>query len=469
MGLNDRPVLVKRVEALVRALDSADTRDAALRDLIILGPAVAPIVSRHAISDVPRRRAGVAEIMKAYKAWSANHPNGPAAMGRALDLQSRVRAGTTVLVGRIIVPRFRIDSPHGRLTVKLGQVHRVRPAEAWAARIKPAKADRVVVDMRDKTQVKGAAITRALRVQTPHGTMTVAIGQIQEATFDPDGKSVRVLCRNMDRIVGTLGPKATISLKTGAGRADLAAERIEAVTVFTGSLDDGLAFHWSFDKKDATERITGVKGRVDGPVTFDKGIIGSAPTFRNYKTRIVLQSPRLSMNGWRQVTFSAWMKFNTYSTYGTVIGRTDDVNAYGVSYSMGGTYSGRWIGAGFAVHLADGARESVSPEGLKKGTKPYPKKGVWYHVVGTYDGRAVRIYINGKLDGQTKVAQAGKTLADSPKARTVIGRAAAKKYDSWRDTFFPGPIDEIKIWRRALSAGEVRALYTETLNKAKAG
>ena len=49
VGLNDLPALVERVETLVKALDSAKTRQDARRKLIALGPAVSPVVSRHAV------------------------------------------------------------------------------------------------------------------------------------------------------------------------------------------------------------------------------------------------------------------------------------------------------------------------------------------------------------------------------------------------------------------------------------
>jgi len=77
------------------------------------------------------------------------------------------------------------------------------------------------------------------------------------------------------------------------------------------------------------------------------------------------------------------------------------------------------------------------------------------------------VYVNGKLDGKKKVATPGLAIFDSPNARTVIGRAAGKNRDSWRDTYFPGPIDEIKIWKRALRPAEVKLLYAQTLAKGK--
>jgi len=88
VGLNDRPGFVQRVESLVKALDSAKTRQGARRELIALGPAVAPIVKRHSAGDASARLAAVTQILKAYKIWSADHPAPPEGMARSLDLSA---------------------------------------------------------------------------------------------------------------------------------------------------------------------------------------------------------------------------------------------------------------------------------------------------------------------------------------------------------------------------------------------
>jgi len=140
--------------------------------------------------------------------------------------QSKIQAGKSTLVGTVTVKQFRIDSPYGRITVKLDKVHRVRPAEAGIVSTAPNKLERLIVELRDKTRLKGIPISQALRVQTRCGTMVVPFAQIQKAIFAPDGKSIRVLCWGSDRIVGALGASATISLKTDKGRVDLPAGKI---------------------------------------------------------------------------------------------------------------------------------------------------------------------------------------------------------------------------------------------------
>ena len=225
VGLNDRPGFVQRVETLLRALDSAKTRQGARRELVALGPAVAPIVTRHAAGKVSQRRTAVAQVLKAYKSWSADHPDAPEAMARPLKLQSKVRADGNALLGTVTGDEFRITSPYGRITVKLDEVHRIRAGFRAAS----GKVGRWAVELRDKTRLNGKAISQSLRVQTRYGTIVVPFRQIQEANFATDGKSICVLCWNFDRIVGTTAPGTAISFKTDKGRVDLSTGKIAAV------------------------------------------------------------------------------------------------------------------------------------------------------------------------------------------------------------------------------------------------
>ena len=70
--------------------------------------------------------------------------------------------------------------------------------------------------------------------------------------------------------------------------------------------------------------------------------------------------------------------------------------------------------------------------------------GVWHHVVGTYDRQHVKIYVNGKLKGSN--AKTGAMPLNEN--NTVVG--------FWNNDFFPGLIDEVRIYNRALSLEEVK-------------
>jgi hypothetical protein len=80
--------------------------------------------------------------------------------------------------------------------------------------------------------------------------------------------------------------------------------------------------------------------------------------------------------------------------------------------------------------------------------------GSWYHVVGVYDDKDVRIYLNGDLRGRrTFDLETGSTTPDK---NLVIG---AMSYDSTIKAFFGGKIDEVRIYDGALSDAEIWSLY----------
>ena len=141
------------------------------------------------------------------------------------QLQTKIRAGETTLLGTLTVKQFRITSPYGRLTVKLDDIRRICPGVQAAA----GMLAKWTVELRSKTHIRGTVIGKTLRIQTRYGPMVVPLAQIQNAAFGADGRSIRIVCRNFDRMTGAIGASATISLKTGKGVVNLAAGKIVAM------------------------------------------------------------------------------------------------------------------------------------------------------------------------------------------------------------------------------------------------
>jgi hypothetical protein len=73
--------------------------------------------------------------------------------------------------------------------------------------------------------------------------------------------------------------------------------------------------------------------------------------------------------------------------------------------------------------------------------------GKWTHVVATYDGKTMRLLLNGKLKGTLPRAGAIRP----PDAKLVLG--SYSQGDNRHN--FVGVIDEVKLYDRALSAAEV--------------
>ena len=81
--------------------------------------------------------------------------------------------------------------------------------------------------------------------------------------------------------------------------------------------------------------------------------------------------------------------------------------------------------------------------------------GQFHHVAGTLDGARLKIYVDTVLEGD--VAYSGTPLGNT--APLLIG-AWGRGFDSpIPGRFFSGLIDETAVFNRALSAGEIQAIY----------
>ena len=124
----------------------------------------------------------------------------------------------------------------------------------------------------------------------------------------------------------------------------------------------------------------------------------------------------------------------------------------------GGTIVSKFNGGvegAYILRLLDDGRvafhREVSPWGLvSTQTAPFDR---WSHIVATYDGATMRIYINGAL--AASMASPGAMLA-APNTPVAIGALynQGQLTNHWR-----GMLDDVRILRKGLSADEVRALY----------
>jgi hypothetical protein len=134
------------------------------------------------------------------------------------------------------------------------------------------------------------------------------------------------------------------------------------------------------------------------------------------------------------MTLEAWVKPNARSDWGTVL--LKDRGA-GLAYSLYGT---------------DGANRPPSAYVNRNrdirvlGGSALPL-GAWSHLAATYDGSALRLYVNGALASTTAVT--GAVPATSNPLR-IGGNTVWGEY-------FNGVIDEVRVYNRALAAAEIQA------------
>jgi len=77
----------------------------------------------------------------------------------------------------------------------------------------------------------------------------------------------------------------------------------------------------------------------------------------------------------------------------------------------------------------------------------------WTHLAGTYDGNAVKLYVNGQLEVEDTSGGVG--MLQDANDLSIGNRSDGN------DRAFAGTIDDVRVYSRALSAAEVGWLATE--------
>lgn len=137
------------------------------------------------------------------------------------------------------------------------------------------------------------------------------------------------------------------------------------------------------------------------------------------------------------VTYMCWVKIKIPSDYKIVISR-NATGAVNMLYYMGVFYA--QVNAGGFIGASTDIR---------------PIMGKWYHFAVTYiksgaDGKNLKAYIDGKLKGSA-----------NPTDNLILGSYITIG-TNWDNNYIDAIIDEIAVFNRALSAGEIKKIYDST-------
>ncbi len=218
-------------------------------------------------------------------------------------------------------------------------------------------------------------------------------------------------------------------------------------------LKDGLVGYWSFDEGSGDTAHdysgNGNNAKINGAV-WTTGVSGHALSFDGLDDYVNIGNDE-SIKPNLPITISCWIVALNYTDYGNIF-LNDKMHwpeaYYGVSLCFNTSNPTKTI----AITYGDGGA-GPSHRRTKTGTTQL-SLGVWYHVVGVIRGATdMDIYINGRNDGGTYFGSGGSIkYSDSP---GYIGQCGY----GYSGYFFPGYIDEVRIYNRALSAAEIESLY----------
>ncbi|MXY99321.1 LamG domain-containing protein [Candidatus Poribacteria bacterium] len=216
----------------------------------------------------------------------------------------------------------------------------------------------------------------------------------------------------------------------------------------TADLADGLVVYFTFDNVKGKTIVDDSGNGLDADIIANTDIVDGKYGKAIRITAVgadcvnVPASDDLKITG--EITMAAWINQDSWAT---------DAQWFDKNCHNGGEHSSYGIGAfnggkNFNMFLGTGnSRPTLSqPHGLDT------KK--WHHVVGTYDGDTMRVYVDGELAAEKAEKFDFKGTNDQDL------RIGCSK-DRPNYTFENGSIDEAAVWSRALSEDEIQAIASE--------
>lgn len=189
----------------------------------------------------------------------------------------------------------------------------------------------------------------------------------------------------------------------------------------------------------------GNSGTLSGAAQWVPGYFGPGLSFDGSTGRVDVPDSA-SLEPASAVSVTAWVKANgSPGPYKHIVAKgAQSCNA--ASYAL---YTGANNGLAFYISQNDGMSWTASPDA---GTGVWD--GNWHFVVGTYDGSAVHLYVDGKEVGTGSPASGpiGYGLPDGNDL--FVGH-----YDGCPQHDFAGTVDEPTVWSSALTPSQVSFAY----------
>lgn len=226
----------------------------------------------------------------------------------------------------------------------------------------------------------------------------------------------------------------------------------QPVNAIVGAVEDGLIAYWSFNKDtvkiktEAADVLSGLVAAVHGdpelaPASDCK--VGECILFDGSVDRLLVEDsnpPKIDRD-WNEITLECWVYINALDDSWNRIISLDDMPANSAVASL--YYDDDDNQHGFFIRAGGQSTQAAKDNVLED----IPLEE-WLHLVGTYDGKTVHYYVNGKLE--KKYAMGGGKL---PKGGLLLG--IGDRSDGCDCDTIQGYIDEFRIYDRVLSAAEV--------------
>lgn len=205
------------------------------------------------------------------------------------------------------------------------------------------------------------------------------------------------------------------------------------------ALRDNMVSWWELNETSGTRNDShGTNHLTDNnTVLSGTGKQGNCADFEsaNAEYLSIADASQSGLDNQTNMSFSWWMKLES-DTDPVVMGKfATGSQAYWIQMQLGGTFK--------FMDSSEGDSCQISLADFTLAT--------WYHVVVTYAAGVVKLYVNGSYVGTDNT-----TNTSIPNTTGYFSIGRVEKYAS---NYYDGLIDEVGIWSRELTSGEVTTLY----------
>lgn len=213
------------------------------------------------------------------------------------------------------------------------------------------------------------------------------------------------------------------------------------------ALTDSIVAYWTLDESSGSRADSAGSNTLtdNNSVSSGTGIINSAGSFARASSKYLSISDNAALSmGDIDCTFTAWVKLQTKpSAFMDVLGKHNGATIVGSDYLL----YWDWTSDRFGLTVYQGASNTGTATANNFGA---PATGTWYFIAAWHDSvnNLVGISVNAGTANTT-------TYSSGINDTTEAFRMGANALGSYWD----GLIDEVGVWKRKLSSGDITSLY----------
>jgi len=201
---------------------------------------------------------------------------------------------------------------------------------------------------------------------------------------------------------------------------------------------------WDFveghlDGSVVVDTIGGCRAELSGTPEFMEGDL-PALALDGERVYLSVNDPPKGLRPQQDISVEAWVSLNAGQSWGGLIGYFQDNGTFEKGWLLG------YNSTTFTFSVSTGNKMQYMP--AKTAFQP----SQWYHVVGTYDGATLKLYVNGELENSQSLSGA----IDYP--RYAVFTLGAYKDD---DEFYPtnGSLHQVALYADALDVEQIQTHY----------